>query len=86
MSYTIYLFHVFFTAGMGELIGYVWPQMPVILIWLSCMACGVFGPIALYQFITLNWLTSFVFLGVWASGPPRRTPVLSAIETAFGKA
>ena len=86
MSYAIYLFHVFFTAGMRETMGHVWPQMPVALLWLVCMMVGILGPIALYHLITRNRLISFALLGVKALDLPRRTPVPPAMKAIFGKA
>ena len=86
MSYAIYLFHVFFTAGMRETMGHVWPQMPVALLWLVCMMVGILGPIALYHLITRNRLISFSLLGVKALDLPRRTPVPPAMKAIFGKA
>lgn len=64
MSYAIYLFHVFFTAGLHAGLIHLWPAMPVGLLWLACLVAGVFGPVALYRLLVANTLLSYVFLGI----------------------
>lgn len=86
MSYAIYLFHVFFTAGTREVVGHVWPQMPVVAIWFVCVTAGILGPVVLYHVISRNNLISFVLFGVKALGLSRRGPVQPAMGPALGKA
>ncbi|MEO0653804.1 MAG: acyltransferase [Pseudomonadota bacterium] len=75
MSYAIFLFHVFFTAGMREAWLVLWPAVPEAVMWLSGVAAGILGPVLLYRAITRNMLLSFVFLGL------KLTPVARPVAT-----
>jgi peptidoglycan/LPS O-acetylase OafA/YrhL len=86
MSYAIYLFHVFFTAGMREVLMHMWPQTPLALIWLICLVAGVTGPIVLYHIVTRNSLISLTVLGIMPRRKAGRTLWRSAPAMGLGKA
>lgn len=63
-SYTIYLFHVFFTAGSLETLRAVAPGTPDALVWAMGLVAGLFGPIALHHALLRSQVLSTVFLGL----------------------
>ncbi|MEP4199315.1 MAG: acyltransferase [Aliishimia sp.] len=62
-SYAIYLFHVFFTAGMRELMLQAWPLLSDGLLWMSGICAGLLGPIIVYHMLVQNTYLSGIFLG-----------------------
>lgn len=65
-SYSIYLFHIFFTAGSFETLRALAPNTPDILVWGLGLAAGLLGPIAVHHALMRHWVLARVFLGLKA--------------------
>ncbi|MFK7942825.1 MAG: acyltransferase family protein [Paracoccaceae bacterium] len=77
-SYTIYLFHVFFTAGSFEILGQIAPATPDAAVWVVGLVLGLAGPIILHRVLMQNDLLAALFLGLKLN--PRsiqRTPAVA---------
>ena len=72
-SYPVYLFHVFFTAGMLKLVGTLLPGAPVPMAFALALAAGLAGPILLAQVLSRHRVTALAFLGV-SRRPPAARP------------
>lgn len=81
-SYTIYLFHVFFTAGSFEVLGALMPHSPDVLVWIVGIGAGILGPIALHQALMRQTLLSALFLGLKLTGLPHRQPAVAHSSAA----
>lgn len=62
-SYSVYLFHVFFTAGSLMVLERVMPGGPSAVIWGGAMMMGLAGPILVQHVIVRNAVLSFFFMG-----------------------
>jgi fucose 4-O-acetylase-like acetyltransferase len=63
-SYAIYLFHVFFTAGVTESLSYIAPDWDRHLFYFPALIAGILGPtIAQYVILQSAW-TRWLFLGL----------------------
>lgn len=82
-SYTIYLFHVFFTAGSREAVLAYAPQTPDLMIWSAGMLAGIAGPVLLHHGLSrVPWLSG-LFLGTRIVLPRRpTTPAPGVAQTA----
>ena len=63
-SYAIYLFHVFFTAGLRELCLATFPHVTAEALWLPCLALGLAGPVLVARMAAVHPLSALLFLGV----------------------
>ena len=63
-SYTIYLFHVFFTAGSFESLRLLVPNLPEALVWLLGLAAGLAGPILLHHAVMRSAVLPTLLLGL----------------------
>lgn len=71
-SYTIYLFHVFFTAGSFEALRAIAPDTPDALIWMAGLAMGLVGPVVLHHALLRSRVLSTLFLGLRLRVPTLR--------------
>jgi fucose 4-O-acetylase-like acetyltransferase len=62
-SYTIYLFHVFFTAGSFEALQALAPGLPSAFVWGAGLSVGLVGPVCLHLALARTPLLSTLFLG-----------------------
>lgn len=63
-SYTIYLFHVFFTAGSFEALRALAPGTPDALVWAIGLVAGIAGPVAAHHVLLRSRILSTLFLGM----------------------
>jgi peptidoglycan/LPS O-acetylase OafA/YrhL len=84
-SYTVYLFHVFFTAASFEGLRALLPGLPEPLIWGAGVCAGLLGPILLHHVLIGNAALSTLFLGL-KSRPFRRRPLPVAHSGAAQRA
>lgn len=63
-SYTIYLFHVFFTAGSFKVLKALAPSLPDALVWITGLTAGLFGPIVLHHILLRSRVLATLFLGL----------------------
>lgn len=73
-SYTIFLFHVFFTAGTRIVVTRLLGPVSEYVLFALGLAAGIVGPILLDRLILLSPWASLAFLGI---PPRRRTPTLA---------
>ena len=71
-SYTIYLFHVFFTAGMIMALNRIAPGLPATAVWLASLGAGLLGPVLLHGILLRGRVLSLIFLGVRRRPGPAR--------------
>ena len=62
-SYTIYLFHVFFTAGMSDTLSIISQNIPAAVVWGAAVTAGLVGPILIHQILTRYDALAALFLG-----------------------
>lgn len=74
-SYPIYLFHVFFTAGMLKVVDAVMPGTPVPIAFALALGAGLAGPVFLAQMLSRHRITALPFLGLH-----RRAPVAKPVQ------
>lgn len=82
-SYTIYLFHVFFTAGSFETLSALAPRTPDALIWGAGLFAGLLGPVMVHHVVMRSALLSTVLLGL--RGAPRRIPPLAVAQSGLAQ-
>ena len=72
-SYTIYLFHIFFTAPTRMVVLKIWPEAPTVVLFVAAATVGVAVPWFLHDVVRRGRLSSLLLLGL----PPRtrRDPV-----------
>ncbi len=63
-SYTIYLFHVFFTAAAGIFLYRLFPGVDSHLVYLPALTAGILGPIILNAMILRIPVAAWLFLGL----------------------
>jgi peptidoglycan/LPS O-acetylase OafA/YrhL len=63
-SYTIYLFHVFFTAGLRKILDVVSPGLPAGLYFAAALLAGMLLPILLHQVLIRRRWSALLFLGI----------------------
>jgi peptidoglycan/LPS O-acetylase OafA/YrhL len=63
-SYSIYLFHVFFTAGLRKFLGLVYPTAPAELYFALALVAGALLPIALHRILVRGRWSALLFLGI----------------------
>lgn len=63
-SYSIYLFHVFFTAGTFMAINYVSSDIPLMIMFFVALAAGLVGPALLSNILNAHPVTALFFLGI----------------------
>ncbi|ODT10886.1 MAG: hypothetical protein ABS35_41775 [Kaistia sp. SCN 65-12] len=63
-SYTIYLFHVFFTAGLRKVLDIVYPGLAAELYFAVALLAGLLLPILLHQLLVRWRWTALLFLGI----------------------
>lgn len=80
-SYTIYLCHIFFTAGSREILLQVAPYLPDAMFWLVGLGAGLIGPILVHQVLVQNRVVAFTFLGTRVN-PPRVRGVPSVAHSS----
>jgi peptidoglycan/LPS O-acetylase OafA/YrhL len=73
-SYTIFLFHVFFTAGTRIVVTRLFGPVSEYILFVLGLAAGILGPILLDRLILLSPWTSLAFLGIQQR---RRAPALA---------
>lgn len=78
-SYTVYLFHVFFTAGSFKTLTQIVPTLPDALFWGAGLALGLAGPIVLHHILMRYDLLATLFLGLKFTRPAR--PVATVART-----
>ena len=70
-SYAIYLFHVFFTAGLRDAALALAPGLDPGIVWPMGVVAGLLGPILLHQAILHNRIAAHLLLGLslrWGAG------------------
>ncbi|MCX5495975.1 acyltransferase [Kaistia dalseonensis] len=72
-SYSIYLFHVFFTAALRKLGHVVWPDMPRGLFFTAALIAGISLPILLHKVVIRHRVAALLLLGI--DKRPRRAPL-----------
>jgi len=70
-SFTIYLFHVLFTAPTREVVTRVWSGIPSPLLFAVIFAVGLAAPFVLHGFLVRNRWTALIFLGQGEAGGRR---------------
>lgn len=70
-SFTIYLFHVFFTAPTREVVTRLWPGIPNLLLFAVIFGAGVALPFALHGLLVRNRWSALVLLGRAEAGGRR---------------
>ena len=70
-SFTIYLFHVLFAASARELVVWLWPGVPSLLLFFLLFAIGVGAPFMLHGLITRHRWSALAFLGSADAGGRR---------------
>jgi peptidoglycan/LPS O-acetylase OafA/YrhL len=63
-SYTIYLFHVFFTAALRKCLAFASPDLPNAIIFSVALAAGLFLPIALHKMLIRSRWAAALLLGI----------------------
>lgn len=63
-SYTIYLFHVFFTAGLRKAFDLLAPGIPIGFYFTAALLAGIFLPILLHQLLVRRRWSALLFLGI----------------------
>ena len=63
-SYAIYLFHVFFTAGLRDVALALAPGLDPAIIWPMGMVAGLMGPVLLHEAILHNRIAAHLLLGL----------------------
>jgi len=63
-SYSIYLFHVFFTAGLRKALGLVYPAAPAELYFALALVAGTVLPIVLHKILVRQRWSALLFLGI----------------------
>ncbi len=82
-SYTIYLFHVFFTAGSFEALHALAPETPDALVWIAGLAVGLAGPVFLHHLLLRGRVLSTLFIGLRLRNPaPRAVAQTPAAQRA----
>ena len=76
-SYTIYLFHVFFTAAASMALQSAVPQAPVALVWMAGLLIGLLGPIALHTLVVRHGWLRVVLLGLRPTAVSDRRTVVA---------
>lgn len=76
-SYTIYLFHVFFTAGSFKLLSKLTPAAPEALVWSAGLAVGLVGPIVVHHVLMRSDLLAALFLGLRLNKAAPRLPAVA---------
>ncbi|WP_330629329.1 acyltransferase (plasmid) [Thioclava litoralis] len=71
-SFTIYLFHVFFTAAATLAMQHLLPALDRHWIYPVSLLCGLTGPILLHQVILQSRVSRFLCLGIGMPFAPRR--------------
>lgn len=77
-SYAIYLFHVFFTAGMREVLLAVDPALGPESLWLPGLAAGLAGPVLVAWLALRHSMASTLLLGI----APARARTARSISTS----
>lgn len=70
-SYTIFLFHVFFTAGTRIVVTRLFGPISDYILFPLGLVAGILGPIVLDRLILLSPWASLAFLGIQRRRPPR---------------
>ncbi|WP_083930991.1 acyltransferase family protein [Kaistia granuli] len=82
-SYSIYLFHVFFTAALRRSLGVIFPGITSGVFFVSALVAGLFLPIVVHQ-VLIRWRwTALLFLGI---SRPKRPPTATGAESENGHA
>ena len=83
-SYAVYLFHVFFTAGVLAVLDRVWPGGPVGAIYATALVAGLAGPILLERGLLAVPALKVLCLGLRVRMPASRTlaPVRRGVPAA----
>ncbi|BCP51879.1 hypothetical protein K32_04960 [Kaistia sp. 32K] len=77
-SYTIYLFHVFFTAALRKAFGIAFPGASSGIFFITALAAGLLLPIGLHQLLIRWRWTALLFLGISRPAPRARLATADA--------